>query len=74
MIDLSKWKSTFPENCIAIEINGTGKNVQKEYNNGWFQCWTMGKIKHGFNFGNGTIKDLKKYQKDNTQYCTFIFL
>ena len=74
MINLEKWKHEIPDDCIAIEINGTKKTIQKQYDDGWFLCWTPERIKSAFNSGNGTIKDLKRYQKNNTQYCTFIFL
>lgn len=34
--------------------------------------WTTERIKHAFNFGNGTEKDLKQYMKDNKIYCVFV--
>lgn len=34
--------------------------------------WTPERIKHAFNFGNGTEKDLKRYMKDNNIYCIFV--
>ena len=34
--------------------------------------WTDEKIKAAFNFGNGTIKDLKNYINNNKKYAFFV--
>ena len=34
--------------------------------------WNEETIKKSFNFGNGTQKDFKRYQKDNSKYCIFV--
>lgn len=39
---------------------------------GDFLAWTPEKIKAAFNFNNGTIKDLKRYMRDNKCYCLFL--
>lgn len=65
---------------VVLEI-GKGY-LRKEYNNNIKQAllnrdylvWDKDRIKHAFNFGNGTEKDLKRYVKDNRQYCIFIIL
>lgn len=37
---------------------------------GWFTIWTPERIKHAFNYGNGTMKDFERYKKDNSpRYC-----
>lgn len=73
-INFEKWAHKIPENTIAIEIHGSRKTAQKNFNEGLFNCWTPERIKNGFNFHSGTVKDLKKYAELNKQYCTIIFL
>lgn len=34
--------------------------------------WNEETIKKAFNFGNGTQKDFKRYQRDNSKYCIFV--
>ena len=34
--------------------------------------WTNEKIKAAFNFGNGTIKDLKNHINNNRKYAYFV--
>lgn len=33
--------------------------------------WDDARIKHAFNFGNGTKKDFLRYMKDNKCFCAF---
>lgn len=33
--------------------------------------WDEERVKHAFNFGNGTMKDFKRYMKDNKIYCRY---
>lgn len=73
-INLEKWLHTIPENTIAIEISGSRKTAQKEFDSGNFNCWNAKRIKGAFKFGNGTINDLKNYAHLNKPYCTIIFL
>ena len=73
-INFKKWAHKIPENTVAVEIHGSRKTAQKEFDEGWFLCWTPKRIKGAFNFGNGTIKDLKNHANLNRQYCTIIFM
>ena len=34
--------------------------------------WTDEKIKAAFNFGSGTVKDLKRYINNNKKYAYFV--
>ena len=45
---------------------------QKAIADGYFLIWTKELIKNAFNFGKGTEADLKRYMKDNKQYCIFV--
>ena len=45
---------------------------QKAIADGYFIKWTEERIKNAFNNGNGTKADLKRYMKDNKQYCVFV--
>lgn len=45
---------------------------QKTIADGYFLDWTKERIKNAFNNGNGTDADLKRYMKDNKQYCVFV--
>lgn len=45
---------------------------QKAIDDGYFLEWTNERIKNAFNFGSGTEKDLKRYMKDNKQFCVFV--
>lgn len=45
---------------------------QKAIADGYFLEWTKERIKNAFNNGNGTDADLKRYMKDNKQYCVFV--
>lgn len=54
------------EKIIAIEYSKKNPEL--------FNYWTEERIKGAFNFGNGTIKDLKRYAKNNKQFCTIVFL
>lgn len=33
--------------------------------------WDADRIRHAFNFGNGTEKDLHRYMTDNKRFCAF---
>ena len=51
--------------------------ISKKYNKkesiekGMYNIWDNKRIKRAFNFGNGTMKDFKRYMKDNNQNCYF---
>lgn len=45
---------------------------QKAITDGYFIKWTEERIKNTFSNGNGTEADLKRYMKDNKQYCVFV--
>lgn len=51
--------------------NNSVKEVIKQKDGVIFDDYT---IKKGFNNGNGTVKDLKRYIKDNKQYCYYFDL
>ena len=63
---------------MVIEIDK--RFLKEDYNNNIKKCvvagdfleWTPEKIKSAFNFNNGTIKDLKRYMRDNKCYCLFL--
>lgn len=38
---------------------------------GMYNIWDKRRIKGAFDFGNGTIKDFKRYMKDNSNNCYF---
>lgn len=50
----------------------TTEAQQKAIADGYFLEWTKERIKNAFNNGNGTDADLKRYMKDNKQYCVFV--
>lgn len=50
---------------IAIEYS---KKNPELYN-----IWDSERVKNAFNFGNGTIEDLKRYANNNKKYCTIVF-
>ena len=50
----------------------TPEALQKAIADGYFLIWTKERIKNAFNFGEGTEADLKRYMKDNKQYCIFV--
>ena len=42
--------------------------IEDEY----YLDWSEERIKNAFNCGKGTIKDLKRYMRDNEKYCVFV--
>lgn len=36
-----------------------------------YTIWTAERIKKAFNFGHGTMNDLKKYMENNKQFAIF---
>lgn len=61
---------------MIIEVNksyikqfGTAERAIAE---GYCIDWTPERIVSAFNFGNGTMKDLKRYMNDNKGICIFI--
>jgi hypothetical protein len=52
-----------------IKIDGS---IEKVIENGFFIEWTPERIKNAFNFGNGTIKDFRRYMNDNKDRCLFL--
>lgn len=67
-------RTCFGDGATHIEICGNRRNAQKEYNAGWYSLWGAEKIKGAFNFGHGTIADLKRYTANNRGNTTFIDL
>lgn len=63
---------------MIIEIGK--KYLKEEYNNNTkaaikardFLEWNAEKIKHAFNFGNGTEKDLQEYMNNNKKSSIFL--
>lgn len=47
-------------------------NIQKCIDDGYFFEWTANRIKNTFNFGKGTIRNLKEYMQNNKRYCIFL--
>ncbi len=63
---------------MILEI---GKNYVEKFYNGDLKKavaehdgvkWTNERIKKAFNFGNGTIEELKRYIQDNSKYAYFV--
>jgi hypothetical protein len=54
-----------PKEVYAIEVYKMSKEQFE---------WTGEKIKGAFNFGHGTLKDLKRYMDDNKKYCQYVLL
>ena len=54
------------KNTQVIAIEYSKKNPEL------FNTWDIDRIKNAFNNGHGTIKDLKRYAKDNTKYCKVV--
>lgn len=50
----------------------TPETRQKAIADGYCIMWNKERIKNAFNFGEGTEADLKRYMKDNKQYCIFV--
>jgi len=55
-----------------IRISGNKKQAKTTFEKGLFIPWTMENIKNAFSFGNGTIKDFKRYAADNAKNETCI--
>lgn len=58
-----------PKNILRDDCGG---DIKKAIADGWYLEWTPERIKHAFNFGNGTIADLKKHMKMNKNYSVFL--
>lgn len=61
---------------MIIEVNkkyikqfGT---VDRAIEEGYCVEWSPERIANAFNFGNGTMKDLKRYMNANKNECVFI--
>ena len=57
---------------LYLEISkqvGLSKNEALE--KGYYSKWDEKRIKGAFNFKNGTLKDFKRYMKDNQKYSYF---
>ena len=50
---------------MLIEICGSKKTAQENYKKGLWAEWTPKRIKGAFQFGDGTIDDLKRFARDN---------
>ena len=62
------------ESHFIIEISGRATDAEKSYKAGDWNIWSSKRIKGAFDFGNGTMRDMKRYAADNRQYATFINL
>lgn len=61
------------KDILNKRYNGdTPESRQKAINDGFFVDWTEERVKNAFNNGNGAETDLKRYMKDNKQYCVFV--
>lgn len=56
---------------VMYEISRKYGDVKKAIAAGAFNIWDDERIKNAFNFGNGTIKDFKRYMDNNKQFCYF---
>ena len=54
---------------VHQDYNG---NINACIKDGFYIDWTDEKIKSAFNFGDGTIKDLKKHIENNKNLCYFL--
>lgn len=60
------------DNVLYYEIDNADliKNGKKAcIDSGKYTAWTQRRIAGAFSFGRGTEKDLKRYARDNRQYC-----
>lgn len=57
---------------MTIEIRGTRREAEKNYQKGLYSEWTPERIKRAFNNGAGTLSDLKEYAKNNRAFCTIV--
>lgn len=73
-INLEKWKSFFPDDAIAIEISGHGRDAQKNYELGFYNIWTHTRIHNVFNNGKGRMCDFNNYIDNNKQFCTIVYI
>lgn len=55
-----------------ILINAAKQTARAAFYNGSFFTWTAENLKNAFNFGNGTLKDFKRFAKDNAGNTTAI--
>lgn len=46
--------------------------IERAIAEGYSIDWTPERINNTFNFGNGTMKDLKRYMNENKDLCVFI--
>ena len=47
-------------------------SVKEAMRRGLYTAWTPDKIKGSFNYGKGTVKDLKKYMDNNKTLLCFV--
>lgn len=55
-------------------VQGNKNNFVKAMEEGFFHTWTEENLKNAFAFGNGTLKDFKRFAKDNILNSTHINL
>ena len=61
------------KNILNIMYGGDTPDArQKAIADGYFLEWTKERIRNAFSNGKGTEADLKRYMKDNKQYCVFV--
>ena len=56
-----------------VMIQGGKKTARKKFIEGDFFTWTEENLKSAFQCGNGTIKDLQRFIKDNISNTTVIY-
>ena len=59
-------------NIKYIRIQGNKDKASLAFCEGCFIAWTNKNVKNAFAFGNGTIKELKRFASDNVNYETII--
>ena len=57
-----------------IIIGDNKKNARQAFLDGDFMTWTDKNLKDAFNFWQGTIKDFKRFLKDNAGNTTAIYI
>ena len=58
---------------LYIEVSKqVGLSKSEALEKGYYSKWDKKRIKGAFNFKNGTLKDFKRYMKDNQKYSYFI--
>ena len=61
---------------MFLEVDKTNAkkcgSIEKAIEEGFCIAWEDEKIKNAFNFGRGTLEDLKRYMDANRSFCFFV--